>query len=311
MVESPIYVESFDDIPERLPVFLAVGVFDGVHLGHQQLLAEMISAAEEVGCVPAILTFFPHPARVIRGKTGRYYLNRPAERVQNLTHLGIDLVIMKTFDDLFRQIPAYEFVQMLRKHLNLREIWGSDFSLGYQGKGDYAFLTEQGQQHDFKVQRMVVKAEIDDHAVSSSRIRQALAAGDVEQASRCLTRPFVLSGPVIYGSQRGRIIGFPTANIEIWDEQVVPANGVYACKIEVAGRTYLSATNVGVRPTVSGGGRLAVEAHILDFEGDIYGQEVKLSFLGHVRPEKKFNGLDELKAQIGRDVAFVRQTLSD
>ena len=309
MVDSNVVVESFEEIPERLPVFLAVGVFDGVHLGHQQLLKQMAAEATAANCVPAVLTFFPHPARVIRGLTGRYYLNAPRERVQYLLELGIKVVVLRTFDDEFRKIPAADFVQLVMKHFDLRQLWGSDFSLGYKGQGDYTFLRAQGDVHGFAVQRIDAKAEIDGDTVSSSRIRQSLAAGEVVQAARCLTRPYKLMGHVIHGARRGRTINFPTANIEVWDEQLVPANGVYACRITVDGKTYAAATNVGVRPTVSGNGRLSVEAHILDFAGDIYGKHVTLAFAERIRPEQKFSGLDELKAQIGRDVDMVRDLL--
>ena len=309
MVERQILVESLAAIPERLPVYLAIGVFDGVHLGHQQLLAQMIQEAEAAGCVPAVLTFFPHPARVIRGQTGRYYLNRPQERTRYLAELGIRLIVLQTFDDAFRQIRAADFVQLLRQHLDLRQLWGSDFSLGYQGQGDYDFLTKQGEAYGFVVRRLDLKAELDGGIVSSSRIRQALAVGDIPQVNRCLTRPFRLVGPVIKGAQRGRTLNFPTANIAIWAEQVLPATGVYACTITIGDETFKAATNLGYRPTVNGHD-LAVEPHILDFAREIYGVEVELAFWERIRPEMKFNGLDELKAQIGRDVAYVRQHLA-
>ena len=309
MAERQILVESLAEIPERLPVYLAVGVFDGVHLGHQQLLRQMVAEAEAAGCVPAVLTFFPHPARVIRGATGRYYLNRPHERTTYLAELGIRLIVLQTFDDAFRQIRAADFVQLLRQHLDLRQLWGSDFSLGYQGKGDYDFLRQQGEAFDFVVRRLEIKAEVAGEPVSSSRIRQALAEGDIPLANRCLTRPFQLVGPVIKGAQRGRTLNFPTANMGIWDEQVLPATGVYACTIRDGDEVFRAATNLGYRPTVNGH-NLAVEPHILDFDRNIYDEEVALSFLERIRPEMKFNGLDELKAQIGRDVAYVRQHLA-
>lgn len=293
--------------PDR-PTYVAVGVFDGVHRGHQELLRQMIAAAHTDNARSAVLTFFPHPAVYLQKLQGRYYLTTLEERVQLLADLGIDLVITHPFDETTRTTRAAAFVHDLCTHLNLKALWGGHFSLGYEREGNYAFLQAQGATHGFSVHQVNDLLLWQEEQVSSSRIRQALTQGKMDEVAGCLGRPYRLTGTVMHGQERGRTIGFPTANLAVWSEQIIPAHGVYATYAWVNGERYAAATNVGVRPTVSGH-TLTIEAHLLDFSGDLYNQEMSLEFIAYIRPEQKFAGLDALKAQIALDVASIRALL--
>lgn len=293
--------------PDR-PTFVAVGVFDGVHLGHQKLLAEMVAAAHAAQARPAVLTFFPHPAVYIQQLEGRYYLTTLEERVQLLADSGIELIITHPFDETTRTTRAEAFVDALLAHLDMKQLWGGHFSLGYQREGDATYLQAQGAAKGFTVHEVNDLLLWREERVSSSRIRRALQTGQMDVVTGCLGRPYQIAGTVAHGQERGRTIGFPTANLSFWEQQLVPAHGVYATYAWVGDERFAAATNVGVRPTVSGH-NLTIEAHLLDFEGDIYEQPLRLEFIQHIRPEQKFPGLDALKAQIAQDVAMIRALL--
>jgi len=309
MSQSFINVNDLTEIPGREPTFLAIGSFDGVHRGHQAVLKKLITAARAEGVRAAVLTFFPHPKRVIQNVQGPYYITTLSDRVRLLAQQGVDLIITHPFNEKVRYTRAADFVDQLCRHLDMRQLWGGNFALGYQREGDVAFLRRLGQEKGYTVE--VVQAMVTWHGemVSSSRVRRTLVAGDVKDANGCLGRLHHVRGIVIEGDKRGHTIGFPTANLQIWDELLLPANGVYATYAWVGESRHLAATNVGVRPTVDGR-RLTVEAHLLDFEGDLYGQELRLEFISRIRPEMKFAGLNALKAQIQADVDEVRQQLS-
>jgi riboflavin kinase/FMN adenylyltransferase len=289
---------------------VTIGVFDGVHRGHQFLIRKLVDAARAQGRLAVALTFFPHPDVVLRNLEGRYYLSAPEDRARLLGQLGVDCVVTQTFNDAFRQIRAAEYVDMMRRHLRLSSLWvGSDFALGYQREGNVPFLRQQGTAEGFDVEVIDLLMGNGDHvAISSSGIREALRAGEIEHANAWLGRPYHVNGPVVHGEQRGRQIGFPTANIIVWDEQVIPANGVYAGWAHVGDERFMAVTNVGVRPTFAGRG-VTVEAHLLDFDRDIYGQNLGFSFERRLRAEKKFNNIQELIAQISADVHAGRMVL--
>jgi riboflavin kinase/FMN adenylyltransferase len=302
-------VSSLIDVQEKPPTFLAVGVFDGVHCGHQALLQKMVTEAEAEGARAAVLTFFPHPITVIRQMTGRLYLTTLEERVALLREQGVSLVITYPFNETVRQTRAADFVDQLCEHLNMVQLWGGSFSLGYNREGDLPFLRALGQERGFSVHHYEAPLEWEGERVSSSRIRRELTAGNIEAVTACLGRPYCLTGTVIRGDGRGRTIGIPTANIQTWEEQHLPANGVYAATVTVGGESYTAATNIGVRPTVDGHHQ-TVEAHLLDFERDLYDQEVSLKFIGRIRDEQKFSGLDALVAQIHADIAQTREMVA-
>ncbi len=306
MTQSYVRVAHLSEVDHKQPTCIAIGSFDGVHLGHQALLRRMASRAHEEGMRAAALTFFPHPRRVLHTLPPRFYLTTLDDRVRLLADLGIDLIITHPFDDEVRHIRAADFVDQLIKALDMKELWGGNFALGYQREGDVPFLRRQGELKGFTVETLGEPVLYDGEIVSSRRVREALEAGEIDEVTGCLGRYFCVRGPVVKGDQRGRTIGFPTANVAVWDELLLPANGVYATYIWIGEARHPAATNVGVRPTVDGM-KLTVEAHILDFDADIYGEDVRLEFVRRVRPEMKFVGLDALKAQIAADVEEVRE----
>ena len=302
-------VEQLSDVTERVPTFVAVGSFDGVHLGHQAVLQAMISEAKALGARTAVLTFFPHPQRVIQKMTEPYYLGTLDERVALLGNLGIDLIITHPFNDTVRQTRAATFVDELCRYLDMRQMWGGNFALGYQREGDIPFLRKLGEERGYSVQQVEAMVPWQGERVSSSRIRRSLLEGDLAEVNGCLGRPYCVSGTVVEGKKLGRTIGFPTANVDFWEEQLLPTNGVYATYAWLGEERHLAATNVGVRPTVNGSA-VTVEAHLLDFDADIYGRTLRLEFIDRIRPEMKFAGLEALKAQIAADVAKVQNILT-
>jgi riboflavin kinase/FMN adenylyltransferase len=293
------------------PTTLTIGVFDGVHRGHQHLISQLVAAARQRGHLAAVLTLFPHPDRVLRGQTGRYYLTTPDEKAALLGALGVDAVITHPFDDDVRQIRAASFIDLLRDHLDMRSLWvTADFALGYRREGNFEYLTAQGKEKGFEVVQIDLLQSEDHRQISSSGIREALLRGDLSAASAWLGRPYRLQGVVVHGDHRGRSIGFPTANLEVWDEQIVPANGVYACWAWLGQTRHRAVTNIGIRPTFGGADAIRVEAHLLDFDAEIYGRKLALDFVARLRDEKKFDGLEALVQQIGADAAHGRALLS-
>lgn len=292
------------------PSMVTIGVFDGLHRGHQYLIRELVAQAHAVNCLAVVVTFFPHPDAVLRGITGRYYLTTPEQRAQLMGDLGVDYVITLPFDDAIRQIRAADFVDVMVGRLKLKSLWvGQDFALGYKREGNVEFLRAQGQQKGFDLQ-VVELLMGDGDKISSMHIREALNAGDVEKSREWLGRAYAVSGEVVQGEQRGRKIGFPTANVNVWADLVIPANGVYAGWAFLDdGQPLMAVTNVGYRPTFNGQ-NVTVEVHILDFNQDIYGHNLTFTFESRLRPEMKFNGIDALIAQIAVDSQAAREFLS-
>lgn len=290
---------------------VAIGAFDGVHLGHQALIGGLVEHAHQTGCAAVVITFFPHPSVFLRGRRPSFYLTTPEEKAERLAALNVDVLVTHTFDEAFSKITAAEYVAQLVAHARMREIWcGADFALGHNREGNVAFLRAAGEQYAFavKVQEPVL---MDGEVISSTRIRQCLRDGAVEQAARYLGRPFRLAGTVVEGAKRGRTIGIPTANLAISDEHAIPAVGVYACRAQLAsGEQHNAVTNIGYRPTFnSTEPRLTIETHLLDFEGNLYGDEVKLDFIARLRPEMKFPNVAALVTQIQHDVVTARSLL--
>src|ERR1041385_4796858 len=256
---------------------VTIGVFDGVHRGHQHLLAPLVAEAHATGRLAVVLTLFPHPDVVLRGLTGRHYLTSEEEKARLLGELGVDVVITQPFDDTVRQIRAADFVGQLLAHLKMTSLWlTADFALGYKREGNFAYLSDQGAQKEFEVRQIdLLSASADNvtSVISSSKIREALRAGKVEQAAEWLGRPYRVEGEVVHGDHRGRELGFPTANINAWSEQVLPANGIYACWATLGDERFMAVTSLGIRPQF-GGNAILLEPYILDFNRDIYGQKL-------------------------------------
>ncbi len=308
MTQSFVRITHLTEVDHRQPTLLAIGSFDGVHRGHQALLAALVESARAQGMRAAALTFFPHPRRVMQTMPPRFYINTLDDRVQLLGEQGLDLIITHPFDDEVRHVRAADFIDQLIETLDMREIWGGNFALGYNREGDVPFLRALGEERGFTVRVIDNMVEFDGELVSSRRVRRGLEVGDMTDVNGCLGRDFTVRGNIVKGDQRGRTIGFPTANLAVWDELLLPANGVYATIAWVGDERYKAATNVGMRPTVNGAS-LTVEAHLLDFDRDIYGEEMRLSFVEHIRPEMKFGGLEALQAQIAADVVAVGEKM--
>jgi riboflavin kinase/FMN adenylyltransferase len=294
--------------PDR-PTCLTIGGFDGVHRGHQRVIKGLVETARRQGYRSAVLTFSPLPKQVLGTPKPHYYLTTREERARLLHVLGIELVITHPFDEHVRAIRAADFVEMLIRHLDVREVWvGADFALGYRREGDLPFLRALGKARGYAVHQVDFLA-VDGMLVSSSLIRQAIGEGRVEDARRLLGRPFRLGGRVVVGDRRGRQLGFPTANLQIWSEHAYPRAGVYAGRAHVGGASFPAAVNIGVRPTVTSQTQTVIEAHLLDFSGDLYDQELWLDFVARLRDEVKFDSLEQLVAQVQQDIARIRQML--
>jgi len=289
---------------------LAIGFFDGVHLGHSEVIKTAVRLAGQRGQRAAVLTFDPHP-RVVLGKDAYHTTLTPLERkLERFAELGIEVAYVVSFDIGFSQVSAEQFVKRLLAPLRVRSVVvGFDFRFGHRGQGDPSLLREYaGGAIDVRV---IEPVYLDGMKVSSTRIRDLLAQGDCEQAALLLGRPYEVAGTVIHGQARGRLIGFPTANLSAEERYVVPRHGVYAITAVRGAETYGGVINVGVRPTVDEpGGETKLEAHLFDFDGDLYGSRLTVRFHKYIRPERKFASLDELAAQIKQDAADARAILA-
>lgn len=290
------------------PTALTIGAFDGVHLGHRHLISAAVRRARELSCQSAVLTFDPHPDLVTHPHRTRLYLADLDERIDLIGALGVDLLIVLPFTQEVMALGAREFMERICGAVALRELWiGWDFALGRRREGAPTRLREIGKELGYSV-HPADQFTLNGAPVSSTRIRSALSAGDVEDAATLLGRPFGVRGMVAQGDQRGRTIGFPTANLMVDPLRMLPGDGVYVCRVQRGARRYAAVTNVGVRPTFDGV-RRTTEAYLLDFVGDLYGETLRLDFLHRLRGEQKFDGIGALVAQIGQDVADARAWL--
>jgi riboflavin kinase/FMN adenylyltransferase len=292
-------------------VWLTIGSFDGVHRGHQEIIRRLVAGAQAHAVPAVVLTFYPHPAVVLRGSNGPFYLSSPNERAEIIGGLGVDIVILQRFDRQLADTSARDFIMRLKERLGLRHLLvGHDFTLGRGREGDIPTLNRLGKEFSFEVEvhQPVLR---DGQVISSSQIRSALTDGNVERAQQLLGRAYRLTGEVVPGDGRGRTIGIPTANLKTWSEQLLPSTGVYACQAHIRDKVFRAATNIGVRPTFDGTSTfLHVEAHLLEFQGDLYGQKVHLDFLTRLRGEQKFPNVQALVAQIQEDITRTRQLVT-
>jgi riboflavin kinase/FMN adenylyltransferase len=287
------------------PSAVTIGKFDGVHRGHQALVAQLRSRASQEALASVVVTLHPSPVTVLRPGTLVTYLCSLEERVALLRELGVDSVGVLSFTSELAQLSYRDFAGLLAECLGMRLLLvGPDFALGRDREGTLERLREFGDERGFAVEAVELLSE--DHSkVGSGSVRDALARGDMETANQLLGRAFALRGPVMRGEERGRLIGFPTANIAVAPDLALPKFGVYVTRAHLAGATYPSVTNIGERPTF-GASRPTIETHLLDFEGDCYERELRIELLHRVRAEQRFSGADELVAQIGRDVEATR-----
>jgi len=292
------------------PVFLAIGVFDGVHLGHRSVLLRALTDAQAGGGNAVAVTFDPHPAKILRPDAAPRLLTASAHKLQLIHGLGIETVLVIPFTAQFAATPPEEFVLQLHAACHpLREICvGHEWSFGRGRAGNLEMLQKMGDRLGFD-EIGVPAVQVDGEIVSSTAIRAAVETGDLKRAALLLGRDYSILGTVVRGDQIGRSLGFRTANLSAHNEQF-PPNGVYAVTAVWRGRRLKGVVNLGVRPTIaSTTGERLLELHLLDFHQDIYGEDVEVTFITCLRPEQKFTSLDALKTQIARDVAEARLVL--
>lgn len=288
------------------PTVLTIGNFDGVHLGHQELLRGLVTDARTIGAESVVVTFDPHPRCILDPDNCPPSLTTLDEKRDLLGRLGIDRLVVVEFTRALSRWSAEHFCDRLAASFpDLRGLRvGYDFALGHRRRGDVAFLRAWGRRLGFEVVA-VPPVLLDGEPVSSSRVRRALAVGDVAAAARLLGRPYFMDSWVTHGARRGTRLGFPTANLAVTPNKCLPARGIYAMWVLVQGTWQAAATSVGYNPTF-GGDHLTVEAYLLDFEGDIYRERLRAAFVARLREERKFATAEELAAQIARDVAAAR-----
>ncbi|MHA7131457.1 bifunctional riboflavin kinase/FAD synthetase [Algoriphagus namhaensis] len=301
--------EGLSGIPEIKSPVVTSGTFDGVHLGHQKILARISELAKAENGETVLITFWPHPRLVLYPNEHKLrLLSTFEEKAKLLEKFGIDHLISIPFTKEFSQLSSAQFIQsVLVDRLKTRKlVIGYDHRFGKNREGGFEYLQKNAADFGFSLEE-ISREDVDDIGVSSTKIRNALELGDIETATRYLGRNYELNGLVIKGEQIGRSIGFPTANVHIPnDYKLIPKDGVYAIDVQVDGREYQAMMNIGNRPTVNGT-KKTVEAHLFDFEGNLYDKQVTLYLKAYLREEKKFNGLDELKAQLFEDQERAKQ----
>lgn len=298
-------MESFDKIAKLAlqyrNIVMALGTFDGLHEGHQSVISRAVDIARASSGTSVVFTFSNHPLSVLEPQQCPPQLITQEEKEALLTDMGVDVFVAIPFSPDFLTLSPQQFIELLLdafapKHI----VVGPNYSFGNKGEGTPALLAEAGRQHGFAVD-VQPAVYVGEQLVSSTLIRQLTARGQVGEAARLLGRPFAIAGKVIDGDKRGRTIGFPTANIELDPAFAIPANGVYAVYVWVAGKRYNGVANVGTNPTFHGVQR-RLEVHLLDFSGNVYGQVLRTQFMAWLRGEVTFTGIEELKEQIDRDI---------
>lgn len=281
---------------------VTIGTFDGVHIGHKLILEKLIQNAEERDCESVVLTFFPHPRMVLQESSDVKLINTIEEKSELIGKIGIENLIIHPFDQKFSRLTAEEFVKtILVDLLNIKKIIiGYDHRFGRNRTANIDDLIVYGKQYDFEVEQISAQ-EINDNAVSSTKIRNAILEGNISLANKYLGYNYTFSGEIIKGKQLGRTIGFPTANIQIKESyKLIPKNGVYIVKSNYEGKTIFGMMNIGNRPTVNGENQ-TIEVNFFDFDEDIYNKIISIEILDFIREEQKFDSLDSLKSQLNKD----------
>ena len=290
--------------------WLTIGAFDGVHLGHQAIIRNLTAGAHARGEPAVVLTFHPHPAVVLGKLKDCLCLTTPEDKADLLGQLGVDMVITQPFDLELAALSAREFLADLLRTLKMRQLWvGYDFALGRERQGTVNVLRNLGEEFGYQL-HVFQPVQVDGETVSSSQIRALLGEGEVKKANRLLDRPYAVSGEVVHGDGRGKSIGFPTANLAVWSDLVLPKNGIYVCHAWLDGAAHQAVVNVGTRPTFDQEAVVPrVEAYLLDLNRDLYGQRLRLEFLERLRDEVRFASVEALIEQIKLDVMHARQYL--
>jgi riboflavin kinase / FMN adenylyltransferase len=291
-----------DNAEIQRPTVLTLGVFDGLHLGHQLIMRTVVERSSILGAVPTAITFDPHPRSVLHPQSSPPLLQTLDQKVEGFGVLGIEQTIVIRFTEEFSQIPAEDFLRdVVVDRLHAREVYlGRGFAFGHNREGNIELLCKVGKDLGF-VAGEVPEVRLRSQRVSSSRIRELLAQGKVNLARRMLGRPYGVEGRVERGDERGHRLGFPTANLRP-QNRVIPANGVYVTGTLIEGQWRRSVTNVGTRPTFETGSEPSVETFVMNWAGDLYGDVIRVRFLYRLRNEQKFDSLESLRAQIAKDV---------
>lgn len=303
---------GLDHIPSITRPVVTSGTFDGVHLGHQTIINRLKEIAQECKGETVVLTFWPHPRYVLgqKSKDELKLLSSLEEKTHLLEAHGINHLVIIPFTKEFSQLSSKEFIDniILNKIKTHKLVIGYDHKFGRNREGSFDYLKANQAEFGFEIEE-IPRADVDHIGISSTKIRQSLSAGDVSAAAKFLGTPFHINGKIVMGDQLGRKIGFPTANIKILEEhKLIPADGVYAVEIELHKKRYKGMLNIGFRPTVDGLKR-SIEVNIFDFSSDIYGEEIKVNFIDHVRNEKKFASVLELQEQLVVDKKLVKKIL--
>jgi len=301
-----------EDCSSYCGAWITIGSFDGIHKGHQRIINKLVRGAHESGQKAVVITFYPSPAEVLGKKEPPFYLTSPEEKERILKKMGVDSILTLRFDRELSRMTAREFITMLHEQIHFSCLMiGYDFRLGAGREGDIHKLREIGKDLRYCV-RAVDAVEKGKNPVSSTRIRDHLLEGKVEKAARHLGRFYEISGEVIHGDGRGKHIGLPTANIMPWIKKIIPATGVYAVFAELDGELLPGVVNIGHRPTFyEKPMERTIELHIMDFNRDIYGKEMRIFFVKCIRPEKKFESAKALMEEIHHDIKVAKKVLSD
>jgi riboflavin kinase/FMN adenylyltransferase len=287
---------------------LTIGVFDGVHLGHQLLISKVKEKAAEKNLESVVVTFLHHPRLILGHQSQITFITSIEERVKLLKNLGIDHVVTLSFTHELSRLSARQYIDLMMRHLKMQEmVVGPDFALGKGREGNIQSLQTLSGELGFGIE-VVPPLLHQGEVISSTAIRGALARGEIGKINKFLGRRFALNGQVEHGDSRGKTLGYPTANLVPEEEQALPADGVYACYALLENKRYKGVLNIGVRPTFRGEHR-TIEVFIMDFSGDLYGQEMTLDLVDRLRDEMKFPGPEELKAQLSKDVELARVLL--
>ena len=295
-----IVITSLEELEQINKSAVTIGKFDGLHKGHKALIEKTVDYAKKNNMKNVVFTFSNHPANFFESEKVRKIITNK-DKINTMKDLGVDIVINLPFDEFMTKISAIDFVEkILVKKLNAKKIYvGHDFTFARNKEGDAILLKALGGEYDFDVD-IVKPIKINNIRVSSTYIRNLLAQGKVESVKEYLGSNYIVEGIVIEGKQIGRTMGFPTANLKFKENLILPRIGIYATKVYIGDKVYIGATNIGFNPTVRVE-KLSIETHILQFNEDIYGKNIKIEFLERIRDEKKFNSLDELKQQLKND----------
>lgn len=303
---------NFSDFVKVPNTIVTIGTFDGVHLGHQAILKDMVKTAKEIGGETVVITFYPHPRYVLNINAANLrFITTQEEKLKLLEKSGVDNVVVVNFTKEFSRVSSEDFIRdYIIKHINpVKLVIGYDHHFGNNRMGDFSLLSEMQNKYNFKLQRIEAH-DVENIAVSSTKIRHSLQQGDVERANALLGYQFSYIGKVVSGNKIGRELGYRTANIDLEKEfRLIETSGVYATYVDYEGKEYKSMTYIGKKPTINNDEVENIEVHLFDFDGDLYDKEIKVRFVKRIRGEQKFESLDALKKQIQIDEKNIKEIL--